>query len=197
MNFVYTPAIDVADFNYGPYVQQMKSKGVQWVQFIGAYQQSVAARPGDAVGRLQARGALYDPSVYDQNFLKTGGSAVEGAFMFINFTPLEESQPELNLYKKWLQQVAPGAQPTFFGAVRLVRREAVRGEVDRSSAASSPARRWSPQCQGTSTPGRVAACTAPMDVGASTRRRASGSCRSRTASSSRYGVPSTSATACT
>jgi hypothetical protein len=58
---------------------------------------------------------MLDPSAYEPGFLKLGGSAVEGAKFFVNFTPLNESQPELNLYKKWLQQVAPGAQPTFFG----------------------------------------------------------------------------------
>jgi ABC-type branched-subunit amino acid transport system substrate-binding protein len=58
---------------------------------------------------------MLDPSAYEPGFLKQGGSAVNGVKFFVNFTPLDESQPELNLYKKWLQQVAPGAQPTFFG----------------------------------------------------------------------------------
>lgn len=115
MKFLYSAGIDVADFNYGPYVQQMKSKGVEFVQFIGAYQQSVRLAQAIQQANFKPQVRLYDPSVYDKNFLKTGGSAVEGVFMFINFTPLEESQPELNLYKKWLQQVAPGADPTFFG----------------------------------------------------------------------------------
>jgi len=115
MKFLYTAGIDVAAFNYGPYVQQMKSKGVEWVQFIGAYQQSVRLAQAMQSADFHPQVRLFDPSVYDQNFLKTGGSAVEGAFMFINFTPLEESQPELNLYKQWLQQVSPGSSPTFFG----------------------------------------------------------------------------------
>lgn len=115
MKFLYTQGIDVADFNYGPYVQQMKSRGVEWVQFIGAYQQSVRLAQAMQSGGFKPEVLLYDPSVYDQNFLKTGGSAIEGAIMFINFTPLEESQPELNLYKQWLQQVSPGSTPTFFG----------------------------------------------------------------------------------
>jgi hypothetical protein len=58
---------------------------------------------------------MYDPSVDDPGFVKQGGSAVEGARFFVNYTPLHESQAEVNLYKKWLQQVAPGAVPTFFG----------------------------------------------------------------------------------
>ncbi|HEY0903595.1 MAG TPA: ABC transporter substrate-binding protein [Marmoricola sp.] len=115
MNWIYTSPIDVAEFNYGPYVQQMKSKGVQFVQFLGAYQQSARLAQAMQSAGFKPSVLMYDPSVYEPGFLKQGGSAVEGAKFFVNFTPLNESQPELNQYKKWLQQVAPGAQPTFFG----------------------------------------------------------------------------------
>lgn len=115
MNWVYTAPIDVAEFNYGPYVQQMKSKGVQFVQFLGAYQQSARLAQAMQSGGFKPQVLMYDPSVYEPGFLKQGGTAVEGAKFFVNFTPLNENQSELNLYKKWLQQAAPGAQPTFFG----------------------------------------------------------------------------------
>lgn len=115
MKFIYTSGVDIADFNYGPYVQQMKSKGVQWVQFIGAYQQSVRLNQAMQAANFKPTVKFFDPSVYDAAFVKTGGSAVEDVITFTNFTPLEESQPELNLYKQWLAQVAPGANPTFFG----------------------------------------------------------------------------------
>ncbi|MFL6107830.1 MAG: ABC transporter substrate-binding protein, partial [Marmoricola sp.] len=151
MKFLYSSGIEVSDFNYGPYVQQMKSKGVQYVQFIGAYQQSVRLAQAMQSADFHPTVRMYDPSVYDQNFLKTGGSAIEGAFMFINFTPLEESQPELNLYKKWLQQVSPGAQPTFFGefawsAAKLFVQNAIAlgGKLNRASLAASfkPVHAW-------------------------------------------------------
>ena len=47
----------------------------------------------------------------------TGGDAVEGTVVFLNFVPFEEagSSKELQLYLSWLQQVQPGAEPTFFG----------------------------------------------------------------------------------
>lgn len=115
MNFVYTSPIDVADFNYGPYVQQMKSKGVRWVQFLGAYQQSARLAQAMQSANFKPDVRFYDPSVYEPGFLKQGGSAVEGVVFFVNFTPLYESQPEINLYKTWLQRVSPGAIPTFFG----------------------------------------------------------------------------------
>jgi ABC-type branched-subunit amino acid transport system substrate-binding protein len=115
MNWVYTAPIDVAEFNYGPYVQQMKSKGVQFVQFLGAYQQSATLAKAMQSAGFKPQVLMYDPSIYEPGFLKQAGSAADGAKFFVNFTPLNESQPELNLYKQWLQQVAPGAQPTFFG----------------------------------------------------------------------------------
>ena len=151
MHFLYSSGIEVSDFNYGPYVQQMKSKGVQYVQFIGAYQQSVRLAQAMQANDFHPTVRMFDPSVYDQNFLKTGGSAIEGAFMFINFTPLEESQPELNTYKKWLQQVAPGAQATFFGefawsAAKLFVQNAIAlgGKLNRASLAASfrPVHAW-------------------------------------------------------
>ncbi|WP_148046057.1 ABC transporter substrate-binding protein [Nocardioides marmoriginsengisoli] len=144
MKFLYTQGIDVATASYAPYVQKMKSLGVEYVQFIGAYQQSVTLAKAIQAGGFKPQVRLYDPSVYDVNFLKTGGSAVEGVFMFINFTPLEESQPELNLYKQWLQQVAPGANPTFFGefawsAAKLFVQNSIAlgGKLNRSTLAKS------------------------------------------------------------
>jgi ABC-type branched-subunit amino acid transport system substrate-binding protein len=163
MKFLYTGVIDIADFNYGPYVQAMKSKGVEFVQFIGAYQQAVRLDQAMQDNNFHPQVRLDDPSVYDQGFLKTGGSAVEGVFVFIDFTPLEESQPELNLYKQWLQQVSPGAQPTFFGefawsAAKLFVQNAIAlgGKLNRASLAASfrPIHAW--------TGGGM---HAPMDVG--------------------------------
>jgi ABC-type branched-subunit amino acid transport system substrate-binding protein len=144
MKFVYTSGIDVADFNYGPYVQQMISKGVQWVQFIGAYQQSVRLDQAMAQAGFHPQVRLHDPSVYDQGYLQIGGPAIEGVHVYINFTPIDENQAELNLYKNWLQQVAPGAYPTFFGefawsAAKLFVEQAIKlgGSLTRASLVSA------------------------------------------------------------
>jgi ABC-type branched-subunit amino acid transport system substrate-binding protein len=60
---------------------------------------------------------MLDPTAYTQAFVKNGGDAVEGTTLFINFTPFEEasSNREEQLYLSWLQQVKPGAEPSFFG----------------------------------------------------------------------------------
>jgi len=115
MNWIYTSPIDVADFNYAPYVQQLKSKGVQFVQFVGAPIQASRLATAMQSGGYKPEVFMLDASNYDQNLIKQAGAAADGIKLFINFTPFEESQPELNLYKQWLQQTTPGAQPTIFG----------------------------------------------------------------------------------
>lgn len=114
-NVVYTAPVDVAEFNYGPYVQRLKGMGVEWVQFIGAYQQEVRFAQAMQAANYKPKVFMLDPSAYEKGFLDTGGSAIENTILYVNFTPFEESQPELDRYKQWLQQTSPGANPTFFG----------------------------------------------------------------------------------
>jgi ABC-type branched-subunit amino acid transport system substrate-binding protein len=144
MHFVYSSAIDVAEFNYGPYVQQMKDKGVRWVQFLGGYQQAVRLAQAMQAANFKPDIYLLDPTAYDAGFVKSGGSAVEGTVIFIMFTPFEVNQPEVNRYKQWLQQVAPGAAPTFFGlfawsAAKLFVEQSVAlgGKLTRASLVAS------------------------------------------------------------
>lgn len=115
MKWLYVSPIDVADFNYSPYVQQMKSKGVEFVQFLGAYQQSARLAIAMKQNGFTPKYRFYDPSIYEPGFIEQAGASAEGVIFFINFQPLEGNQKELALYKSWLQQVDPGAKPTFFG----------------------------------------------------------------------------------
>jgi ABC-type branched-subunit amino acid transport system substrate-binding protein len=117
MTFVYSAAFDVAEFNYAAYVQKMKEKDVGVVQFVGSGDQAVRlARAMQAAG-FHPDAFVLDPTAYDPLFVRSGGTAVDGALVFIDFTPLEEaaSSAELRLYEQWLQQVSPGAVPTYFG----------------------------------------------------------------------------------
>jgi ABC-type branched-subunit amino acid transport system substrate-binding protein len=142
MTFVYSSPFDVAEFNYTPYVQQMKDKGVRIVQFVGSSDQAVRlARAMQGAG-FHPDVFLLDPTAYDPAFVRGGGSAVEGATVFVDFTPLEEASgnAELQLYMRWLQQVSPGAVPSYFGmfawsATRLFVEQAVAlgGNLTRAS----------------------------------------------------------------
>jgi ABC-type branched-subunit amino acid transport system substrate-binding protein len=141
LHFDYVQGIDISEFNYAPYVQQLKDKGVEVVFWIGAYQQSVRLRQAMQQQGYEPKLYLRDPTDYNPEFVETGGDAVEGTVIFMNFVPFEEasSNKELQLYLSWLQQVKPGATPTFFGlfswsAARLFveRSIALGGKLDRA-----------------------------------------------------------------
>jgi len=117
MRFVYKQGIDVSEFNYRPYVQAMQDKGVEYVQFLGAYQQAERLAKAMQEQGFKPQNFVLDPTGYDPRFVQSGGAAVEGTRIFINIAMFEEarSNPEMALYQQWLQQVKPGATPTFFG----------------------------------------------------------------------------------
>jgi ABC-type branched-subunit amino acid transport system substrate-binding protein len=117
MNVIYSAGIDVSEFNYGPYVQAMKDKGVRWVQFLGAYQQAARLAKTMQQNGFKPDAYVVDPTGYNPDYVQQAGSAGEGTVAFIPMTPFEEagSNKELQLYLQWLNQVSPGAQPTFFG----------------------------------------------------------------------------------
>ena len=118
LKFVYSQAIDVSEFNYAPFVQQLKDRGAEVVFWIGAYQQSVRLRQAMSQQGYTPKLYLRDPVDYNPEFVSSGGAAVEGTVVFTNFVPFEEagSVPEASLYVNYLRQVNPSANPDFFGA---------------------------------------------------------------------------------
>jgi ABC-type branched-subunit amino acid transport system substrate-binding protein len=131
MHFVYSAPFDIAEFNYSPYVQRMKQAGVRWLQFVGSPDQAVRMARAMQDNAFKPDAFVLDATAYDRQFA-AAGSAVDGSYVYVNFTPLEEaaSNAELRLYEQWLQQVAPGATPTYFGifawsAARLFVEQAV------------------------------------------------------------------------
>jgi ABC-type branched-subunit amino acid transport system substrate-binding protein len=141
-NFVYQQAVDVTEFNYSPYVVQMKQKGVRYVQFVGAHQNAVQLAHAMQQQGFKPDAFVLDPTGYDANYVKSGGAAVDGTKVWINSALFEEagSNPEMQLYLKWLQQVAPGATPSYFGlfgwaAARLFTEQALAlgGKLNRQS----------------------------------------------------------------
>ena len=115
--FVYQDTIDVSEFNYAPYVQEMKDRGVRWVRFLGAYQQAVRLAQAMQQQGFEPDVFLQDSTVYDPRYVESGGDAVDGTWVFMNIVPFEEARTskEMQLYQAWLQQVKPGATPDFFG----------------------------------------------------------------------------------
>lgn len=142
IKFVVNQGIDIAEFNYSPVVQKMKQAGVESVQFIAASQQF--ARLAQAMQQVGFKPKVYllDPSAYNEDYPKLAGASAKGTVVFTNFTPFEEaaSNREIQLYVQYLQQVAPGAKPTFFGlfawsSARLFAEQATKlgGKLTRSA----------------------------------------------------------------
>jgi len=138
--------IDISEFNYAPYVQQMKDKDIEYVQIIGSTAQFTRLAEAMKQQGFKPKVFMIDPTAYNPDFVSSGGDAVEGTTVFINFTPFEEagSNKELQLYLSWLQQVKPGATPSFFGlfawsAARLFVQQATQlgGKLTRSALATS------------------------------------------------------------
>lgn len=115
--FVYEQAIDIADFNYAPYVVQLKERGVRYVQWLGSYQHAVRLLQAMRQQGYKPDAFVMDPTAYDVNFVKSAGAAGEGTSVFINTALLEEggNNAEMKLYRSWLARVAPGANPDYFG----------------------------------------------------------------------------------
>lgn len=118
-NFVYTAGIDVQAFDYGSYVTNLKSNGVKYVQFVGAYQYAIRLAQAIQSRTDYTPKPLFvmDPVGYDPGFVKSGGSAVEGTHIWINSRTFEEANqiPEMQRYIEWLNRVAPGKSPNYFG----------------------------------------------------------------------------------
>ncbi|WP_460812692.1 ABC transporter substrate-binding protein [Nocardioides salsibiostraticola] len=117
LKFLYVQPIDVSEFNYATYVQQLKDRGVEGVFWTGAYQQSVRLRQAMAQQGYTPKIYMRDPTDYNPEYVSSGGSAVDGTIVYTNFVPFEEaaSNPEMGLYLNYLRQVNPSADPAFFG----------------------------------------------------------------------------------
>ncbi len=142
ITYLYTQGIDVSEFNYAPYVQQMKDKGVQYLQYLGSYQAGVRLAQAMQSAGFKPDLFMLDLSAYEKGFLESGGTAVEGATVFLNILPFEQaaSNKEMSTYLKYLQQVNPGAQPSVFGAfawsaarIFVEQAQALGGRLDRKT----------------------------------------------------------------
>ena len=117
MKFVYEAGIDIAEFNYAPYIQELKNRGAKHTQVLGGVPTFIRVAQTMQQQNYKPDVFMFDPTAYHPDFIEGAGSAAEGATAFINFVPFEEaaSSPETALYLSWLQQTKPGAKPDFFG----------------------------------------------------------------------------------
>ena len=135
-------AFSVSDLSYTSYVQAMQNAGVKYVIFIGPYQDTVKLQQTMAQSGFKPTVFVQDPTIYDPGYVSSVGSAGNGTYVYMNFLPfsLASTNTEMRTYETWLQQVAPGASPTFYGvfawsAAELFVQEAIRlgGKLNRAT----------------------------------------------------------------
>ncbi|AIY16837.2 ABC transporter substrate-binding protein [Pimelobacter simplex] len=137
----YIQGIDVAEFNFAPYVQQMKDKGIKAVIYYGPYQNTVKLQQAMQQQGFKPDFYLQDPTIYDKRYVDQAGSVAEGVYVFSPNDLFENTKnAEVQLYLSWLQQVKPGAIPNYYGlfawsAARLFVEKAIAlgGRLSRSS----------------------------------------------------------------
>ena len=133
--------IDVSEFNYSSYVQQLKEKGVKLVAYVGPYQNTVKLQQAMQQQGYKPDVFLQDATIYDENYVEQAGSLGDGTFVYSSTALFDDMKnKEMALYRSWLSQVSPGAIPNYYGlyawsAARLFVQEAVKlgGKLDRAS----------------------------------------------------------------
>ncbi|MDN4162543.1 ABC transporter substrate-binding protein [Nocardioides abyssi] len=124
-------AIDTAEFNYAPYVQQAKDAGARLVNYTGPYQFTIRLQQAMRQQGFRPEIFLQDATVYDQRYVDEAGETGDGTYVYAQTAMLDDlSVAEMKLYRSWLEQVDPGAQPNTYGvfawsAARLFVEQAV------------------------------------------------------------------------
>jgi ABC-type branched-subunit amino acid transport system substrate-binding protein len=127
----YFQGIDVSEFNYAPYVQQMKDAGIKLVTYTGPYQNTVKLLQAMQQQGFEPDAFVQDATIYDQQFVEQAGDLGNGVFTWSTTKLFDDfSTKEMALYRSWLDQVKPGAIPNYFGlyawsAARLFVEQAV------------------------------------------------------------------------
>ncbi|GAB2639140.1 hypothetical protein GCM10027270_29880 [Nocardioides ginkgobilobae] len=117
MRFTVVRGIETSEFNYAPFVQELKDEGVGYVQMTAAVPQFVRLAQAMTQQGYEPDVFMIDPTAYEPALIEQGGEDVEGITIYTNFVPFEEADrsPETKLYLDWLQTTKPGATPDFFG----------------------------------------------------------------------------------
>ena len=113
---VYFQGMDVSEFNYAPYVQGMKDRGVQMVNYTGPYQNTVKLQQSMQQGGLDPKVFLQDSTIYTQDYVEQAGENGEGSYVYSTTALFDDfSIAEMKLYRSWLSRIDPSAEPDMYG----------------------------------------------------------------------------------
>jgi ABC-type branched-subunit amino acid transport system substrate-binding protein len=115
-NIKYTAGIDSAEFNFAPYVQQMRDNGVRMVVYTGPYQHTVRLQQAMQQQGFKPDVYLQDPTIYDHRYTQQAGGLAKDVYVYSTTDLFTNSNnAEMQQYLAWIQQVRPGAIPNFYG----------------------------------------------------------------------------------
>lgn len=167
MNVDVLQPIDTSEFNYATYAQQMKDNDIEFVQYFGPYQFAIKLQQAMKQQSFVPKVYFQDPTIYDDNYLEQAGDLADGVYVFTTNELFDDTSiREMALYRSWLEQVAPGAIPNYYGlyawsAARLFVEQATAlgGDLTRASlvAAMRQVKGWNGK-----------GLHAPMEVGRKT-----------------------------
>lgn len=102
-------------FSYDATAREIANSGAEVMYFL--HELNAASSMAQALANVphKLKYPIFSSFSYGQNFLELAGPAAEGTMTVLNFTPFEEaaSSAPTREFLKWLQQVAPGANPTY------------------------------------------------------------------------------------
>ena len=116
-NFKIKREVQVLEANYGPYVLEMRQEGIEYVSMVGDFQSISRFLKAMRQQNYFPTVREWDSVAYDPDFLDSAGPAAEDSRIYLNTNLFEEinSNKEMQLYAGWLNRVAPGAEPDYFG----------------------------------------------------------------------------------
>ncbi|MDQ2648473.1 MAG: ABC transporter substrate-binding protein, partial [Actinomycetota bacterium] len=102
-------------FSYDATAREVANSGAEVMYFL--HELNAASSMAQALANVphKLRYPIFSSFSYGKNFLELAGAAAEGMMTVLAFPPFEEaaSNPPTQEFLKWLQQAAPGANPTF------------------------------------------------------------------------------------
>ena len=119
----------------------MKDAGIEFVMYIGPYQNTEKLQSAMQQQGFEPKVYLQDATIYDERFVEESGDTADGSFVYTTTQLYDDvAIKEMALYRAWLEQVKPGAEPTTFGlfswsATRLFVEKAIAlgGKLNRAS----------------------------------------------------------------
>ncbi len=113
--FVYDKATPIITNDFGPFVSEMESEGVEYVTMVSAVSETTKLLLSMSDQGFEPEVIDLGQQYYDPELAAATGA--EGALVLTNTAPFEEADdnPALQVYLKWLEEVAPDVEPTSLG----------------------------------------------------------------------------------